>query len=199
MRAHQLWLWLLLTGLLTIGAMVVGAAGLNQALAVLAAGMFAVVAGIVGWCFAGLAVPGFDADALAARFARLLGTTWCWAGLAMLGCYYLTDLSWQHAWQYGAGMLLIAAMIAFYAHARAHNMHGLRGDNPVRLARLATRLQGYAALAGVIVLALSGKLDPAKPDWAANIVFVAGGLAIFGLSSAALRAEARLVSKHPTP
>ena len=187
--AHQLWLWLNLTGLLSVAAMVVGAISGNQPLTILAGAMFAIVASIVGWRFAALAGAIKSLDALAARFAWLMSIAWGWAGIAMLACYYLTDLSWQHAWQYGAGMLLIAGLTAQYARARLKPGSRFAAKDMVSAARLLTHLQGLAAILGVVVLALSGKLDAAKQDWAANVVFVAGGLALFALSTAARRAE----------
>lgn len=187
--AHQLWLWLNLTGLLSVAAMVVGAASNNQPLTILAGAMFAIVASIVGWRFAAVASKAESLDVLAAGFAWLMSIAWAWAGVAMLACYYLTDLSWQHAWQYGAGMLLIGGLTAQYARTRLIPGSRFAAKDTVLAASLLTQLQGFAAVLGVVILALSGKLDAAKQDWAANVVFVAGGLAIFALSAAARRAE----------
>ncbi len=191
MPAHQLWMWLRLTALISIAAMVAGVISNNQALAAIAGAMFAGVGTIVGWRFAVPDLPEMRGHALAARFACLIAAAWAWAGVAMLACYYLTDLTWQHAWQYGAGMLLIAGLVWRYAAARATPNSRFADATWVTTARWMTRMQGFAALAGVTFLALSGKLDPNKQDWAANIVFVAGGLTIFALSMAALRAERR--------
>lgn len=187
--ADQLWMWLGLTGVLSVGAMAVGAAIGNQPLTILAGAMFAMVASVVGWRFVNLRAESENLDALAARYAWLMSITWAWSGAAMLACYYLTDLSWQHAWQYGAGMLLIAGGVARYAQARMAPGSRFAVPDMVSAASLATLAQGVAALAGVVILALSGKLDAAKQDWAANVVFVAGGLAIFAVSMAARRAE----------
>lgn len=192
MPSHQLWLWLVLTGAISVAAMVAGIVIGNPALSVLAGAMFAAVAAFVGWRFA---APGHDPEidghALAARFARLIAATWAWCGTAMLACYYLTELSWQHAWQYGAAMLLIASLVWRYARERVQPGARVTSEPLVAAARWMTRLQGLAALAGVVILALSGKLEAGNRDWAANIVFVAGGLTIFSLSMAALRAERR--------
>ena len=191
MAAHQVRMWLLLTTLISIAAMVMGVAGGNQALTIIAGAMFAIVATSVGWRLAGSGQAGPDRHHVAARFANLLAATWAWAGTAMLACYYLTALSWQHAWQYGAAMLLIAALIGQYARWRTVPGSRFADAAMVRAASWSTRLQGLLALVAVIVLALSGKLDAGKQDWAANVVFVAGGLAIFAISMAALRAEQR--------
>lgn len=191
MNIEQLWMWLLATGLISVVAMTIGAGGPNQALVILAGAMFAVVAVVVAWRFAALTKPGDDIDAVAARFARLMAVAWGWAGAAMITCYYLTDLGWQHAWQYGAAMVLIAIFASGYARARCAPGSRFAEDNMAIAAQWLTRLQGLAALAGVTILALSGKLEAGKQDWAANVVFVVGGLMIFALSMAALRAEQR--------
>lgn len=191
MAPRQLWIWLLVTTLMSIVAMVTGVTADNQALTMTAGAMFAIVATSVGWRLAGSGQTGPNSHHTAARFADLIAATWAWAGAAMLACYYLTDLSWQHAWQYGAGMLLIAALVWQYARWRMVPGSRFADDTMVRAAHWMTRTQGLAALAGVVILALSGKLDAGKQDWAANVVFVAGGLAIFAVSMAALRAERR--------
>jgi hypothetical protein len=191
MDARQLWTWLIATIVMSVAAMVIGASAANQALAVLAGAMFTLVAALIGWLFAVRVKAGDAAGPVSARFARLIGAAWAWAGAGMLGCYYLTDLSWQHAWQYGLAMLLISGALQQYAVLREDSAAVVSGEGPVRTARLLTMLQAVAALAGVVMLAMSGKLEANGRDWAANIVFVAGGLAIFSLSMAALRAEKR--------
>ncbi len=192
---RTLWMWLMITAPMSVAAMVAGAASGNQGLAVLAGALFAGIAAFVGWRFAMSDLADMNSDALAARYARLIAVIWAWCGVAMLACYYLTALSWQHAWQYGAAMLVIAALVWRYAEARATPDSPFARASMVSAARWATQLQGLAALIGVVVLALSGKLDPAGRDWAANIVFVAGGLTLFTLSTAALRAERRVAER----
>lgn len=194
--AKQLWLWLVVTAGMTVVAMVIGAATNNQSLAMLAGMLFVVVAVIAGWRMAALLPTRADGAALAfvsARFARLLGITWGWCGAAMLATYYLTDLTWQHAWQYGLAMLFVAAGVAWFSGQRERNVGWPASPSGVQVVRLATTLQGVGALAAIFWLTLSGKLQPEGRDWAANIVFVAGGLALFSQSMAALRAERRVM------
>ena len=80
MPAHQLWMWLFLTALISIAAMVIGAISSNQDLAAMAGAMFAGVGAIVGWRFAVLDLPEMYGHALAARFACLIAAAWAWAG-----------------------------------------------------------------------------------------------------------------------
>ncbi len=191
---RQLRVYLLATGVMTVIAMVVGASADNKALAIMAGAMFAVGAVYVGV----ISVPARSDEqahpraAQAAWFAELIATTYAWASTTMLGCYYLTALSWQHAWQYGAAMLLIAAGLLAYARER-RAAAASRFNTPamIGLAHQLTLLHGIAATAAVIILSLSGKLEAGKSDWAANIVFVAGGLAVGALSFAALAADKR--------
>ncbi len=130
-----------------------------------------------------------DEEAFALSFARLIAAVWAWCGLAILASYYLTELSWQHAWQYGAAMLLIGGGVLVYAQRREQPGSALSEPQPVALARWATALQGLAALGGVAALMMSGKIEAHGRDWAANIIFVAGGLAIFTLSAMAVTAK----------
>lgn len=204
MNVAQLWVWLVATAAMTVAAIILGAAMSNQALAALAGGLFTLVAMVAGWRFAAVASDesrnpgeGWNKDQtdpqaeIAARFARVIALAWAWAGAAMLGAYYLTALSWQHAWQYGLAMLLIAAGLVWYAGRRSDPAGPWARPDRVRLVRVATALQGLAAIVSVLLLSISGKVQPDGRDWAANIVFIAGGLALFSLSMAALRAERR--------
>ena len=54
-------------------------------------------------------------NAIAATNARLMAAVYGWGGLAMLAVYLLSGLAWRHGWQYGSGMLLIAAGLLIYA------------------------------------------------------------------------------------
>ena len=189
MGPRQLWIWLTVTAAMTVMSMVIGAATANQSLVVISALLYTAVAVIASWRFA--AQVETDVARVSARFARLIALTWGWAGTAMLSCYYLTGLSWQHAWQYGLAMLLIAAGIAWFAGQRENREPLVSSRAALQAVRSVTMLQALAAITGVLLLAMSDKLQPEGRDWAANIVFVAGGLVIFAQSTAALRAERR--------
>jgi len=186
MGPNQLWMWLLVTAAMTFAAMVIGAASANQALVVVAGLLFVIVAVVSSWWFAARAEN--SVATVSARFARLIALSWGWAGAAMLGCYYLTDLSWQHAWQYGLAMVLIAGGAVWYARQRESGAPFFASSVAIRTVRAVTMLQALAAIAGVVLLVLSDKLQPEGRDWAANIIFVTGGLVIFAQSMAALRA-----------
>jgi hypothetical protein len=177
-------------GLAAVVLMVFGALSGKVGLAYGGGGLFLLAALALGgrlW----RAAPQEDPEAVAAGFARLIAGTWLWAGSAMLASYYLTDLSWQHAWQYGAGCILIGSGILAYARARAAPGSRLSELPWARAVQWATAMQGLAAVIAVGALLASEKVAAFGRDWAANVVFISGGLAIFALSAMAVLAERR--------
>jgi hypothetical protein len=119
---------------------------------------------------------------LAARNAVLLALGYGWGSLCLLTAYLTTTLKWQHGWQYGTGMALIAMLI--YALSRRITAHWRPAW--ARVLIVVSAAHATAALAGVSWLAGSGKLWSAKADWAANIVFAGGGVIIAALSVMAI-------------
>ncbi|MEL6297910.1 MAG: hypothetical protein AAFQ45_05010 [Pseudomonadota bacterium] len=110
----------------------------------------------------------------------------------MLAGYGATSLYWQHWWQYGAGMAVIALGVAAYAQALRSADSAFATPRMLDLVALLTLSQGVAALGGLIFLVGSGKLWAGKSDWLANCVFVAGGLAVAALSFRGVLAQRRL-------
>jgi hypothetical protein len=105
----------------------------------------------------------------------------------MLGVYLLSGLKWQHGWQYGTGMALIALAALAYA----------RSPRWLDAVAIVVALQGAASAIGLAVLAGSGKLASVKSDWAANVIFVAGGVTIAILSVLAVAAHRRSRAAPP--
>ena len=139
------------------------------------------------------APSGVDALANATRRnARLMAWTWGAGAASMLAVYLLSGLKWQHGWQYGCGMVLIAALGFLYSLSVAAPTSTLRRPGCLNAAAMLAATQGIAAIAGIMILVLSGKVASAKGDWAANVIFVAGGFAITVLSAIAVRTHARL-------
>lgn len=128
----------------------------------------------------------------AGRNALLMAWSWGAGAASMLAVYLFSGLRWQHGWQYGAGMAVFAALGALYATQIDRPGSTLRRPLVLDAACLVAALQGIAAIGGVMVLVLSGKVTSQKADWAANIIFVAGGIAITVLSAIAVRTHARL-------
>ena len=128
----------------------------------------------------------------ARRNARILAWTWGAGAISMLAVYKLSGLRWQHGWQYGTGMALVALLPFGYSLAVGRSGSKLRQPWLLDLASLMVAVQGIAAIAGVMMLVISGKVASVKPDWAANVIFVAGGLTITILSAIAVRTHACL-------
>ena len=131
----------------------------------------------------------------ALRNARLMALTYAWGAAAMTGVYTLGGLRWQHGWQYGAGMALLALFSWGFGAAIGN------AQNPATKRMLLLRglqltiVQGVAAAAGVLYLLTSGKLMTLRSDWAANQIFIAGGVAIAILSAMAIRTQWKLTCR----
>ena len=114
---------------------------------------------------------------------QLLIVAYAWGGIAMFAVYRLSGLHWQHGWQYAAGMGLIAFLLQLYAWTLAHASSRLRQPRALVVAAQLSVVQALAALTGIIFLLVSGKFASPKGDWAANQIFVAGGVAVAVLSA----------------
>ncbi|MEM7748229.1 MAG: hypothetical protein AAF346_08245, partial [Pseudomonadota bacterium] len=108
---------------------------------------------------------------------------------AILAGYYLTELFWHHAWQYGLGMCLAGLM------SYGMRWHLARPDCFLRsldwLQRM-TWLSGLLVIAtaiGLSFLVLSGKLSRDNVDWLANHVFITGGVTVMAISAIAVWAQ----------
>jgi hypothetical protein len=128
----------------------------------------------------------------ARRNTRLLALAYGWGAAGMFAVYFLSGLRWWHGWQYGTLMALFAAMLLAYAHALGIEGSPWRAARVQRAALTLTVVQAALALAGVAWLVLSGKAASARSDWAANRIFVAGGLAVAALSIIAVLTKRRL-------
>ncbi|MGI9523903.1 MAG: hypothetical protein ACR2PG_19900 [Hyphomicrobiaceae bacterium] len=127
--------------------------------------------------------------AIAKSYAVRLSTTFAWGGGTILGAYYLTDLFWHHAWQYGGAMVLIALILACYAHLVSQT-HSLFQSSAwlIGMAFLALA-QGIGTIAAIIFLLSTGKIMRFGADWVANTVFLAGGFVIAVISILAFVAQ----------
>lgn len=126
------------------------------------------------------------------RNTRLAAMTYAWGAAALMAVYVLGDLKWRHGWQYGAAMALIAGALLMLVDrlGRPGNVF----DTPRMFARVVPLALAHAAAAagGLVFLVGTGKLATVKGDWAANHVFLAGGLGIVALSLIAARTHRRL-------
>lgn len=127
-----------------------------------------------------------DAVGMVRRNARLAALVYAWGAAAMFAIYHLSGLAWRHGWQYGLGMALLSGVLLAFVH----RLGGRSKVPPLAL----TLLHGAAALCALIYLVGTGKLETVKTDWAANHVFLFGGLAIVALNVIAAITQVRLSS-----
>lgn len=133
-------------------------------------------------------VPPDTQPRLATNNATLLSLGFAWAAASMSGVYFGTPLKWQHGWQYGTILVLAAA--GTYAVSRNFAMSW--SIDVLNRLTWSSLILCWTVGGALFWLAGTGKLLSRKPDWAANIIFVTGGLIICGVCSMWLR-SARLV------
>ncbi len=118
--------------------------------------------------------------------ARLSALAYGWSAIAMQALYItpLTGLRWQHGWQYALafGLLAVAAIwaeryVRDVGQSVVFDRAGPRWWQPLIVA------QAVLSLAAVMFMVASGKLATLRPDWAANQVFLAAAVMIFGISA----------------
>lgn len=191
--------WLLTAIAASIAAMVSGVAAGMPGLSWAGAGLFAVALVAVSidvnrpwWAQAGSDADLDLAIAAAIRNARLMILGYLWGSLALFAIYRLSGLRWHHGIQYAVGMAVIAWLILAYVHLIARSDSSLRSPRALLLATRVSLAHGAGALAGIAFLIVSGKIHSIKSDWAANQVFLAGGLAVVALSLIAAYTQFRL-------
>lgn len=119
----------------------------------------------------------------------LTALVYAWAAAAMFSIYALSGLHWRHWWQYGAGFALLGA--GALACAIVLLGERARSERSLNTLMAITGAQLLAILGALIFLFGSGKLDTVKQDWAANIVFITGGVTVAIISAASLLASRR--------
>ena len=201
MSLQRLMPWLITVLFATVVVMMMAArAGLASAVSAFAAAFTLALVAASWRTNAGhwMAPPEHGVTALepihaARRNARLTGLAYAWSALGMQGLYTtpLTGLRWQHGWQYAAAFGLLSVFALAYTHFSGNRNAEMRR----RLQKLAGPLaavQATIAAAGLAFLVMSGKLQSARADWAANIIFLYAALTIMVLSAIALRTHVRL-------
>ena len=116
----------------------------------------------------------------------LTGLAYAWGAAVMLTAYPFGGLVWQHWWQYGLAMALLGAGTLVVAGYVIGTRPPFRTGAPLnRLMRMTIGLVA-AVVAALIYLVASGKLATPKDDWAAIVVFVAGGVTVLIVSLVSL-------------
>jgi hypothetical protein len=123
--------------------------------------------------------------------ATLMAMVYACGSAAIAGMYYLTDLSWYHAYQYALYLAVPAVLAGLYAW-RIETIDIAGRERPLRTGKALAAVQLAAMLAIIALLIASGKAPGTRPDWAANTVFLAGAAALALISALALMAQRRL-------
>lgn len=130
------------------------------------------------------------------RSARLAVLVYAWGAVSLFLAYKMSGLYWQHGLQYAAGMMLFAAVIFSWVHvARPGSRHATAEG--VQWASQLNVVHGAAAAIALTAFLASGKLWVDRPDWVANIVFVAGGIGIVALCTLAALTLRRIERDRP--
>jgi hypothetical protein len=121
-------------------------------------------------------------DALS-QTTRLIMFAYLWCALAFYAVYLGTTLRWQHGWEYGSAMLLVAIGHAIYLWFLSDPNAAVSTPRAIERAVWLAAGQAIAIAFGLIWLIQSGKLASVRGDWAANQLFLAGGFAVICLSA----------------
>jgi uncharacterized membrane protein len=194
--------WLLTTLAAALIAMFLAASALQKVEAAIAAAVFVffiVTAAIRTSAPVWRRAPGAGAitprDALIAT-TRLVMLTFLWCGIAFYAIYLGAGIRWQHGWQYGSAMLLVAGAYAYYL-SRLRDPYD-DWSKPQAIERMVRFMayQAFAIGAGLVWLISSGKLATLRGDWAANQLFLAGGFAVICLSAIIVKTNSALAGRH---
>jgi len=194
---------LLLAAALSVVIAVLAAARQSQLTFSIAAALFALQVVVF---LARINVPLWGSGAAAATDARwawdnsvLTATTYGWGAAVMFTAYSLGGLVWRHWWQYGAGMALLGAAAFISASYLIGSQAPFRSGAGLRRLMQLTLVLVVAVIVALIYLIGSGKLETPKDDWAANIVFLAGGLTVLAVSVASLITYGRTTYRRTGP
>jgi len=190
--------WLLATLAAALLAMYLATSGLQKAEAATSAAAFAILVITSGlrsnspfWRRGAAKIAITPRQALW-QTTLLIMLAYLWCALAFYTVYLGTTLRWQHGWQYGSAMLLVAVGHAIYLWRLDDPNAAVSTPKSVGRAVALSALQGVAIACGLIWLIQSGKLSSVKGDWPANQLFLAGGFTVMCLSAIIVKTHASL-------
>lgn len=115
--------------------------------------------------------------------SRLTAIAYAWCGTALQAAYVtpVTGLRWQHSWQYGLALALMAVLTFGYAQWTGHRRSAV-ASRALAIAPLLAFVQSLLAAGVAAFLIVSGKLLTRRMDWAANQIFLFGSLVVLVLT-----------------
>jgi hypothetical protein len=121
----------------------------------------------------------------------LTALVYAWGAAAMFSIYALSGLRWQHWWQYGAGMTLLAVAALFCANYLVGGRGRYTPAKSLAILMGVTVAQTIAVAGALVYFFAAGKLYTTRADWAANDVFLTGGFTVGIVSIVSLLAYRR--------
>ena len=125
--------------------------------------------------------------------ARLTAIAYAWCGTALQAAYItpVTGLRWQHSWQYGLALALMAVLTFGYAQWAGQRRPAV-ANRALAVASLLAFIQSLLAAGIAAFLIVSGKLLTRRMDWAANQIFLFGSLVVLILALMSLATLRRI-------
>ena len=144
-----------------------------------------------------LDAAGASPSRIAATSARYMGFVWLWGAISLF-VIYVFILTWHEWWQFFAAFTVVGALCLGFAALLERDADAGR-DDATMLAL--GRYMAIGQLAGMAVTVLGLAVDPDKEflwpadgDWAGNIVFLFGALALMAITAHALMTDKKLSS-----
>jgi hypothetical protein len=136
-----------------------------------------------------LDAAGASPSRIAATTARYMGIVWLW-GAASLFVIYVFILTWHEWWQFFAAFAVVGVLCLGFAALLERDANAGRDDETMLALG---RYLAIGQLAGMVVTVAGLAVDPDKEflwpadgDWAGNIVFLFGALALLAITAHAL-------------
>lgn len=142
-------------------------------------------------------LPGIDAARrAAARYALLTAMVYLWGSAAILISYYLTDLSWYHAYQYAIYLAIpgLISLDVLRRHRREATVEIIARE--LRTGRWMAWVQLIVMLGALVYMWFSREvalgMAGETANWAAVTIMLAGALALASISLLAIWDDGRL-------
>lgn len=143
----------------------------------------------------GLEAAGASRSRIAATTARHMGFVWLWGAISIFVIYFFI-LTWHEWWQFFAAFAVVGVLCLGFAALLDRDADAGRDDETMLAL---ARYMAIGQLAGMAIAVIGLAIDPDKEflwpadgDWAANIIFLMGALALLAITVHALLNEKKL-------